>query len=109
MKTKEDNMTLGTLLLGIGAVLLIIWLLKIVLATFLSIAESVLVMGFYIVFFYAVFALLISIYAKMFPNKTPKFVKFALVFHHAVAQGVKVLFKGLRALFFRKKKSNASS
>jgi len=106
MKTKEDNMTLGTLLLGIGAVLLLIWLLKLVLATFLSIAESVLVAGFYIVLFYAVFALAISLYAKLMPNKTPKFVKMALTFHHGVAVSVKMLFRGIRTLFFKKKKSS---
>ena len=106
MKTKEDNMTLGTLLLGIGAVLLIVWLLKVVLGAFLTIAESILITGFYIVFFYAVFALIISVYAKMFPNKTHKFVKLALAFHHAVAMSVKVLFREIRTLFFKKKKSS---
>lgn len=106
MKTKEDNITLGTLLLGIGAVILAIWVLKVVLTAFLSIAESILVVGFYVVLFYAAFALLISVYAKVFPNKTPKFVKMALSFHHGVALSVKMLFRGIRALLFRKKKSS---
>ena len=108
MKTKEDNMALGTLLLGIGLVLLLIWALKVLLALFLSIAESVLILGFYIVLFYGITALIVSVYAHLFPKKTPKFVKMALNFHHNIALAIKSMIKSLKNLFFGKAQKKSS-
>lgn len=109
MKAKEDNMALGTLLLGIGVVLLLIWVLKVVVALFLTIAESVLILGFYVVFIYAALALLISVYAYLFPKSTPRFVKIALGFHHGVALAVKTIIRSLRSLFLGKSQKKSSS
>ena len=109
MKAKEDNMALGTLLLGIGAVLLLIWVLKVVVALFLTIAESVLILGFYVVFIYAALALLVSVYAYFFPKSTPRFVKTALAFHHGVALAVKTIIRSLRSLFLGKSQKKSSS
>ena len=102
MKTKDDNLALGTLLLGIAAVLFLVWVLKVGITVFLVVAESVLTMGFYIVLAYAAVALLISLYAHFFPNKTPGFVKMALSFHHGVAVTVKYFFRVIRNLFFKR-------
>ena len=108
MKTREDNMALGTLLLGIVGVLLLIWVLKVVLAMFLTIAESVVTLGFYVVLVYGLCAMLISVYAHFFPKHTPKFVKLALAFHHSVARGIKSLIRALRALMFGKSQKKSS-
>ena len=104
--TKEDNMTFGTLLLGLGAVILAIWLLKAVLVAMLNIAESVIIVGFYAVLIYIAVALLLSIYASLNPKKTPRLVKAALSVHHAIAQSVKLFFRMLGS-FFKKKKSRS--
>ena len=102
--TKDDNMTLGTLLLGLGLVILLIWVLKAVLVVTLEVAESVLTVGFYAVLVYVAIALVLSIYAALFPDKTPKIIKGALAVNHALAVSVKFFFKAIWAIF-RKKKS----
>ena len=108
MKTREDNMALGSLILGIAAVLLLIWVLKVVLALFLTIAESVVTLGFYVVVIYGFCALLISIYAHFFPKHTPKLVKMALSFHHSVALSIKTVFRSARNLFVGKSQKKSS-
>jgi hypothetical protein len=104
-KTKEDNMTLGTLLLGIGVFILVIWLLKVIMATLLNVAESILTTGFYIVLFYIIAVIALSIYSHFNPKKTPKFVKIALAFHHTIAMVIKYSFKLIRSIFRKSKAS----
>lgn len=106
MKAREDNMALGTLLLGLAAVIFLIWVLKVVLALFLTIAESVLTLGFYVVLVYAACALIVTLYASLFPKKTPKFVKKALALHHSIALGIKIFFRSAKSLFAAKKSSS---
>ena len=104
--TKDDNMTLGTLLLGIGVVIVAIWALKAILGILLNVAESVLVVGFYAVLIYIALALVLTIYAQMFPKSTPKLIKSALAVHHTIAISVKYFFRICTSMF-RKKKSRS--
>jgi hypothetical protein len=100
--TKDDNMTLGTLLLGIGVVILVIWFLKFLLSTLLNVAESILMLGFYIVAGYIVLTILLSIYSRLRPRNTPRPVKLALAFNHSLALSIKYSFKLIRKLFIKR-------
>ena len=97
--TKDDNLTLGKLLLGIGAFIVLIWLVKFLLSTLLNIAESILVLGFYVVVIYIIMAISLSIYCHFSTHKKPRIVKLALGFHHSLALTIKYSYRFICKLF----------
>ena len=102
-KVKDDNMTFGTLLLGIGVIIIAIWVLKFVLSSLLDITQTILTVGFYAILIYMALTLILSIYAKLYPQKTPKLVKALLSFHHMIAVMLKYSFRMIRRIFRKKK------
>ena len=82
---EDDNKTFGTLFGGVIAVLVLLWLGRIVLGVFFSLAESVFKLGFYALVTYMVLGLLFYVYAKLLPNQTPKFLREMLRLHHYLA------------------------
>jgi hypothetical protein len=106
-KVKDDNMTFGTLLLGIGVILVAIWALKFVLTTLLDVTQTILTVGFYAILIYMALTLILSIYAKMYPQKTPKLIKALLSFHHMIAVMLKYSFRAVRRVFRKKKPSRS--
>ncbi len=98
MKTTSDNMTLGKLVIGLGVLVLLLWLIKVILFFLIDLTATFLTACLYIFLIYALIMFSLSVYAYFSSEKTPKIVKIALKFNHGVAVGASYLFK-----FFDKK------
>lgn len=99
-RSSKENLTFGALILGLIAILGLLWLLKIVLGLFLVVAESVVVVGIYGVLIYFVVAGICMIYDHFTKSESPEIVRNVLKFHHSAARSLQGL------LTILKKKSN---
>lgn len=82
----NDNLTFGALILGLIAILMLLWLLKILLGLFLVVAESIIVVGIYAVILYFTVAILFMLYDHFTKGESPGFVRAVLKFHHSTAK-----------------------
>ena len=96
---EEDNKTFGTLLIGVIVVLALLWLVQIVLKVFFSVAQWVLTLGLYAFVAYMILGLIFYAYAKVFPRKTPVFMRNLLSLHHYLAGLGRSLLNFCTALF----------
>ncbi|MCH2206745.1 MAG: hypothetical protein MK132_12855 [Lentisphaerales bacterium] len=99
-KGSKENLTFGALILGLVAILGLLWLLKIILSVFLVVAESVVILGIYGVLIYFALAALCMLYDHFTKGRSPGFVRTILKFHYSTARSLQGLLNIL------KKKSN---
>ncbi len=95
-KNGNDNLTFGALILGLVAILGLLWLLKILLGVFLVVAESVVIVGIYGVLTYFAVAALFMMYDHFSKGDSPAIVKSLLKFHHTAARALQSLVDNLK-------------